>query len=219
MMDVDVMAMNSKLSSLTPAAAKGRWDFRGGELPFRPALFATALKLTRNRQDAEDLVQETYLKGWSHYDGFTEGTNLKAWLFRILKNSFINGYRRTKAAPREVDLAATDAFEEALGRAANREEKTPESSLLASTLDGGVADALSKLPEEFRRTVEMSDLEDRSYREIAATLKIPIGTVMSRLYRGRRLLEPVLLEYGRRRHYLARRPARTRRPAESKKAA
>ena len=86
-------------------------------------------------------------------------------------------------------------------------------------MDGSVAAALSKLPEEFRRTVEMSDLEDRSYREIAATLKIPIGTVMSRLYRGRRLLEPGLLEYGRRRHYLAGRPARTRRDAEPKKKA
>ena len=200
-------------------ATKGSWDFRGGELPFRPALFATALKLTRNRQDAEDLVQETYLKGWAHYDGFTEGTNLKAWLFRILRNSFINGYRRIKAAPKEVDLAATaGAFEEALARA-DREKRTPESLLVSSTMDGGVAAALSKLPEEFRRAVEMSDLEDRSYREIAATLKIPIGTVMSRLYRGRRLLEPGLLEYGRRRHYLTRRPARTRRASEPKQKA
>jgi RNA polymerase sigma-70 factor (ECF subfamily) len=213
------MVMRSKGSFSSPAPAPGRWDFRGGELPFRPALFATALKLTRNRQDAEDLVQETYLKGWSHYDGFTEGTNLKAWLFRILRNSFINGYRRIKAAPKEVDLAATaGAFEEALGRA-DREERTPEALLVSSTMDGSVAAALSKLPEEFRRTVEMSDLEDRSYREIAATLKIPIGTVMSRLYRGRRLLEPGLLEYGRRRHYLAGRPARTRRDAEPKKKA
>lgn len=212
-------AIEARPSFSTTSPAEGRWDFRGGELPFRPALFATALKLTRNRQDAEDLVQETYLKGWSHYDGFTEGTNLKAWLFRILRNSFINGYRRIKAAPKEVDLSATaEAFEEALGRA-DREQRTPEALLVASTMDDGVAAALSKLPEEFRRTVEMSDIEDRSYREIAATLEIPIGTVMSRLYRGRRLLEPGLLDYGRRRHYLSRRPLRARRDAEPKKKA
>jgi RNA polymerase sigma-70 factor (ECF subfamily) len=195
---------------------ENRWDFRAGELPYRSALFAAALRLSRNRQDAEDLVQETYLKAWAHYDGFTEGTNLKAWLFRILRNSFINGYRRAKAAPREIDLAGSgDALDEAVGGS----EETPETSLVSSTMDGGVAHALSALPEEFRRAVEMSDLQDRSYREIANTLKVPIGTVMSRLYRGRRLLEPALLDYGLRRHYLVRRPARSRRSGEPEKKA
>jgi RNA polymerase sigma-70 factor (ECF subfamily) len=208
--------MGTKPLPCPAGPANGSWDFRAGELPFRSALQAAALKLTRNRQDAEDLVQETYLKAYAHYHGFTEGTNLKAWLFRILRNSFINGYRRTKAAPKEVDLSSSgEAFEQALGHL-GRGDRTPEESLISSTMDGGVADALSTLPEEFRRTVEMSDLENRSYREIAETLKIPIGTVMSRLYRGRCLLEPALLDYGRRRHYLARRPARSRRRREPK---
>ena len=97
-----------------PSSSPSSWNFRSGELPYADALYGSALRLTRNRQDAEDLLQETYLKAFAHYDGFTEGTNLKAWLFRILKNAFINGYRHTKAGPKEVDLGAGDA-QEAVG--------------------------------------------------------------------------------------------------------
>ena len=92
------------LSTSNQPAAATAWDFRAGDLPFADALFGAAMRLTRNRQEAEDLIQETYLKAYAHYDGFTEGTNLKAWLFRILKNSFINDYRHRKIAPPEVDL-------------------------------------------------------------------------------------------------------------------
>jgi RNA polymerase sigma-70 factor (ECF subfamily) len=194
----------------------GAWDFKDGELPFADALYGTALRLTRNRQDAEDLLQETYLKAFSHYEGFTEGTNLKAWLFRILKNSFINGYRHAKAGPREVDLGADGdvALEAAGSRARGASVPGPEDALVASTMDGPVAEALAALPEDFRLVVELVDLQDFSYREVADILEIPLGTVMSRLYRGRRLLESALLEYGRRRNYLgAGEPARTRRPA------
>ena len=180
------------------------WDFASGELPFADALLGTALRLTRNRQDAEDLVQETFMKAYAHYDGFTEGTNLKAWLFRILKNSFINGYRHRKAGPREVDLANDGA---ALDGAALRMPqgealRDPEEELVRSTMDPRIERALRVLPEEFRLAVELADLQDFSYREVADILEIPLGTVMSRLYRGRKLLEAALLEYGRRRHYL-----------------
>ncbi len=196
------------------AATPTSWNFGSGELPYADALYGSALRLTRNRQDAEDLLQETFLKAYAHYDGFTEGTNLKAWLFRILKNAFINGYRRVKAGPKEVDLGegGDEALDAARARTADgMKEKSPEDGLLAATLDRGVADALAALPEDFRLVVELVDLQDFSYREVADILEVPLGTVMSRLYRGRRLLESALLEYGRRRHYLGTEdPARTR---------
>lgn len=188
------------------------WDFRSGDLPYADALFGTALRLTRNRQDAEDLLQETYLRAYSHYDGFQEGTNLKAWLFRILKNCFINGYRQRKAGPREVDLERGEvSFEAALEEVAPP-AATPEDELVEKTLDGDVARALGALPEDFRLVVELVDLQDFSYREVADILEIPLGTVMSRLYRGRRLLEEALLAYGRRRGYFGagETPGRTR---------
>lgn len=188
------------------------WDFRSGELPFADALFGTALRLTRNRQDAEDLLQETYLRAYAHYDGFQEGTNLKAWLFRILKNGFINGYRQKKAGPREVDLERGETSFEAALEEVTPPAPTPEDELVEKTLDGDVARALAALPEDFRLVVELVDLQDFSYREVADILEIPLGTVMSRLYRGRRLLEEALLGYGRRRGYFGsgETPARTR---------
>jgi RNA polymerase sigma-70 factor, ECF subfamily len=203
------------LTSKKPSSP-GAWDFRSGELPFADALYGAALRLTRNRQDAEDLLQETYLKAFAHYEGVTEGTNLKAWLFRILKNAFINGYRHAKVGPREVDLGVDgdDALEAAGTRARAAANPGPEDQLLAGTMDGPVAEALAALPEDFRLVVELVDLQDFSYREVADILEIPLGTVMSRLYRGRRLLESALLEYGRRRNYLGEgEPSRTRQGA------
>ncbi len=210
------MASMAFLSSSRKTSSPGVWDFKSGELPFADALYGAALRLTRNRQDAEDLLQETYLKAFAHYEGFTEGTNLKAWLFRILKNAFINGYRHAKVGPREIDLGAggDDALEAAGTRAGAAANPGPEEELVASTMDGPVAEALAALPEDFRLVVELVDLQDFSYREVADILEIPLGTVMSRLYRGRRLLEAALLEYGRRRNYLGEGdPARTRQPA------
>jgi RNA polymerase sigma-70 factor (ECF subfamily) len=196
------------------SAAPTAWNFGSGELPYADALYGSALRLTRNRQDAEDLLQETFLKAYAHYDGFTEGTNLKAWLFRILKNAFINGYRRVKAGPKEVDFGTggDEALDAARSKTAEgAKDATPEEGLLAATLDRGVAEALSALPEDFRLVVELVDLQDFSYREVADILEVPLGTVMSRLYRGRRLLESALLDYGRRRHYFGtEEPARTR---------
>jgi RNA polymerase sigma-70 factor (ECF subfamily) len=197
------------LSTSTSPVVATAWDFRAGDLPFADALFGAAMRLTRNRQDAEDLLQETYLKAYAHYDGFSEGTNLKAWLFRILKNSFINDYRHRKIAPPEVDLETQD--ESAFDRRA-ADGPNPETQMLDGSLDDRVARALASLPEEFRLVVELSDLQDFSYREVAGILEIPLGTVMSRLYRGRRLLEEALLEFGRRRHYLgSEAPAKSRR--------
>lgn len=199
------------------ASSPGAWDFRSGDVPFADLLYGAALRLTRNRHDAEDLLQETYLKAFAHYGSFTEGTNLKAWLFRILRNAFINGYRHARLGPREVDLGADggESLEAAGARAEGGASPGPEEELVASTLDGAVAEALAALPRDFRLAVELVDLQDYSYREAADLLGVPLGTVMSRLYRGRRLLESALLEYGRRRNYVGgAQPARTRGPAE-----
>ena len=120
------------------------WNVRSCELPYADALFGTALRLTRNRQDAEDLLQETYLRAYAHYDSFKEGTNLKAWLFRILKNGFINGYRQKKAGPREVDLEREESsFEAALSDVAPP-AGSPEDELVARTLDADVARAIAE---------------------------------------------------------------------------
>ena len=190
----------------------GAWDFASGDLPHADALFGTALRLTRNRQDAEDLVQETYLRAFAHYDRFAEGTNLKAWLFRILRNAFINGYRKRKAGPQEVVLASREGEAEGPGEDTTPSPSAnPEEALLAGSLDGSVARALASLPEDFRLVVELADLQDFTYREVAEILEIPLGTVMSRLYRGRRLLEDALREYGLRRGYFGMgRPLRSR---------
>jgi RNA polymerase sigma-70 factor (ECF subfamily) len=191
-------ALQTAPASPTPS----RWDFRTGDLPYADALYGAALRLTRNRQDAEDLLQETYLKAFARYDSFTEGTNLKAWLFRILKNAFINSYRHRKVEPVETataygggDAALEDAVERGKG------SETPEDELVFGTMDGAVARAVADLPQEFRIVVELADLQEFSYREVADILEIPLGTVMSRLYRGRRLLEDALREYGLRRNY------------------
>ena len=199
-----------------------QWDFQNRELPFADALYGAALRLTRNRQDAEDLLQETYLKAYAHYDSFTEGTNLKAWLFRILKNAFINSYRHRKVEPAEISYAgAGNASEQALESAVQgrAREDSPEHDLVAASMDGSVAAAIRALPEEFRMVVELADLQDFSYRDVASILEIPLGTVMSRLYRGRRLLEDALREYGQRRNYLhAPRALRTRKgPPKSRR--
>jgi RNA polymerase sigma-70 factor (ECF subfamily) len=177
----------------------GHWDLTADEPPFFDTLLGVALRLTRSRPDAEDLLQETYLRAFTGYAGFREGTNLKAWLFRILRNAFINGYRRRRAAAR----GGGDVFETSLsGDDLTDSRPTPEAGLLERTLDAGVAEALGSLPSEFRKVVELCDLGDLSYREAAARLDIPLGTVMSRLYRGRKTLEKALLSYGRERSYL-----------------
>jgi RNA polymerase sigma-70 factor (ECF subfamily) len=189
----------------------GSWDFRDAELPYRDQLFKTALRLTRNPEDAEDLLQETFLKAYRHYASFQPGTNLKAWLFKILKNTFINEYRRRKQLPAQVDFAEfEETFESAVISTDARATRTPEDELMESTLDSEVRRALVALPHNYTVVVLLADIEGYAYKEIADILAIPVGTVMSRLYRGRRLLEKALLSYGVRYNYLHQRPHRLR---------
>jgi RNA polymerase sigma-70 factor (ECF subfamily) len=178
--------------------------FEAQALPYLDSLYNTALRLTRNPQDAEDLVQETYLKAYRSFDQFEPGTNLKAWLFKILKNSFINEYRRRQNEPNSEDLSLLDFGTESTVDTSSwtASTLTPEEQALALTLDQDVQLALEQLPEEYRMVLLLADLEDFSYKEIAEILDIPIGTVMSRLYRARKQLESALLRYARKRGYL-----------------
>ena len=158
------------------------------------ALYRTALRLSRNPQDAEDLVQETYLNAFRALDRFEEGTNLRAWLFRILNNAFISQYRRRKRRPSSSleDVTEYYLYDHLADGAAPSGVESPEREVLDRIGDERVLRALEELPVEFRQVELLADVEGFSYREIADILGIPIGTVMSRLYRGRRRLQKLL---------------------------
>lgn len=189
--------------SVEPPADPASEVFAADALRYLDSLYSTALRMTRSPQDAEDLVQETFLRAYRSWDRFEPGTNLRAWLFRILRNAFINDYRRRQASPREVDRLLSEADLEILAEAHSTEPASdPESRMIEGTLDADVQKTLESLPPEFRIVVVLSDIEGFRYREIATILGIPVGTVMSRLYRGRRALEASLLAFGRRRNYL-----------------
>ncbi len=147
-------------------------------------LYGAALRLTRNRADAEDLVQDTYLKAFKSFESFKPGTNLRAWLFTILHNHFLNDRRRAKASPVQMDSEIAERVAAVVPAAT----ETTEDALVQRVSDAQVRAALESLPETFRDAVWLRDAEGFSYVEIAGMLKVPIGTVMSRISRGRRLL-------------------------------
>jgi RNA polymerase sigma-70 factor (ECF subfamily) len=187
------------------------WDFSSGSLPYRDQLFKSALRMTRSVEDAEDLIQETYLKAYKYYDRFAEGTNFKAWLFKIMKNTFINSYRKRKLQPPKVDFDEIhEGLERTLVEQAAVDPENPEVHFLIGEIDHEVAVALSNLPHDYKMVVLLADLEGFAYKEIAEILEVPVGTVMSRLYRGRRILERALLSYGTRYNYLFRPPEKLR---------
>jgi RNA polymerase sigma-70 factor (ECF subfamily) len=167
-------------------------------MEYMPALYSAGLRMTRNAADAEDLVQETYLKAYRAFGSFTEGTNLKAWLYRILTNTYINNYRAAKRRPEISDvedvedlylyrrLASTDGSDP--GRSA-------EDEVLEGITDDEVKQAIESLPEAFRMAVLLADVEGFSYKEIAEITSVPIGTVMSRIHRGRKALQKGLHQF------------------------
>jgi RNA polymerase sigma-70 factor, ECF subfamily len=179
-------------------------------MDFMPALYTAAMRMTRNPSDAEDLVQETYLKAYRAFAGFEEGTNLKAWLYRILTNTFINSYRAKKRRPEQTELDDVEdvyLYGRLGGLEAAAAGRSAEDELLDHITDSEVKAAIEALPENFRLAVLLADVEGFSYKEIAEILDIPIGTVMSRLHRGRRALQKALFEFGRERGLVGHRDA------------
>lgn len=179
-----------------------RSEFESVALPHLSAMYNFALKLTRNRGDAEDLVQESFLRAFRAFHTYEPGTRIKAWLFRIVRNTFINSYRAAKVRPEETDFSALDGgYETAIDKAFLRDRRppSPESVLMDGALDAQVTAAIDDLPEEYRSVVLLALVEELSYKEIADVLGVPVGTVMSRLHRGRRQLQGALVDYARRR--------------------
>ena len=170
--------------------------FEQEALPHARSLYGAAMRLTRSPDDAADLVQETFLKAFRAFDQFEPGTNCKAWLFRILTNAFINKYRR-RVKEREIleGEHQQTAEDNLVHLPSKRSTLDPEGALMDKTLGDEVLQALEKVPVDFKTVVVLSDIEGFSYKEIADICEIPVGTVMSRLFRGRRILQEQLFDY------------------------
>ncbi len=172
-------------------------------MEFMPALYTAALRMTRNPSDAEDLVQETYLKAYRAYGSFEDGTNLKAWLYKILTNTYINAYRARQRRPEQVDVEDVEdlylyrrlAPRVGAGVGAG-DGRSAEDEAMELFSDEEVKSAIESLPEAFRIAVILADVEGFSYKEISEITDVPIGTVMSRIHRGRRALQKALAHYG-----------------------
>jgi RNA polymerase sigma-70 factor, ECF subfamily len=178
---------------------RDRERFKADALPLLDSLYAGALRMTRNPADAEDLVQETMLRAYRAFDRFEEGTNLKAWLFRILTNAYINVYRKRQREPQQIsseDVEDFDLYRELKLHDAQYDE-TPERVVLDSLVDSDILQAIEDLPEQFRLAVMLSDIEGFSYAEMAEIMDVPMGTVMSRLHRGRKALQKRLWDIAR----------------------
>lgn len=175
--------------------AEKRQAFEKEALPHMDALYRTALRMTKNVGDAEDLVQEALVKAYRFWDKFETGSNCRAWLFKIMTNVFINEYRSKSRSPMSVNVDDIDDNYLYGQLAANSDGDNPEKDLFAKMLDDDVKKAIDELPEDFRIVVVLSFIEGFSYQEIAEIADLQLGTVKSRLHRGRKLLQKELLDY------------------------
>jgi RNA polymerase sigma-70 factor (ECF subfamily) len=194
--DLELALMTDTTEPTDPKAL-----FEEQALPFMDQLYAAAMRLTRNPADAADLVQETFVKAFQAFGQFQQGTNLKAWLYRIQTNTFINNYRKNQRNPYQGTIDDLEDWQ--LGGAESVTQSTSTRSAEAEAIDhlpdSAVKDALQAIPEDFRMAVYFADVEGFSYQEIADIMKTPVGTVMSRLHRGRRMLRDLLADYARER--------------------
>jgi len=186
-------------SATEDATAAKRRQFEEQALPFMDQLFGAAMRMTRNPADAADLVQETFVKAFQAFGQYQQGTNLKAWLYRIQTNTFINIYRKNQRNPYQGTIDELEDWQ--LGGAESVTQSVSTRSAEAEAIDhlpdSAVKDALQSIPEDFRLAVYYADVEGFSYQEIADIMKTPVGTVMSRLHRGRRMLRELLADYAR----------------------
>ncbi len=199
---------NTAAPTETDELAERRRLFQEQALPFMDQLYGAAMRMTKNPADAADLVQETFVKAFSAFSQFEQGTNLKAWLYRILTNTFINVYRKKQRDPYQGTIDDLEDWQ--LGGAESATSSTTRSAE-AEAIDrmpaSAVKDALQSIPEDFRLAVYFADVEGFAYQEIADIMKTPVGTVMSRLHRGRRLLRDLLADYARERGMTVAAPA------------
>ena len=179
-------------------------DFEKEAIPHMTSIYNFAVRLTGDADDANDLVQETFLKAFRFFDKFERGTNCKAWLFRILKNSFINDYRKQTKEPDKVDYEDVQNFYETI--TADEIDSTHyEHDAFSNLLDDEISKAIEKLPEDFRTVIILNDIEGFTYEEIADFVDIPVGTVRSRLHRARKMLYSQLYDYAKEKGYLVNR--------------
>lgn len=188
------------MEELTKKEIQKQEDFNREMIPHLDALYNFGLRLTSDPNDAEDLVQDTVVKAYRFFNSYEKGTNAKAWLFRILKNSYINNYRRDSKRPQQVDYDEVSSFYESI-RAARTDTSDLEDQMYRDLMDDDINGALEDLPEDFRTVVLLCDVEGFTYEEIANMLDVPIGTIRSRLHRGRNLLKAQLLEYAQKRGF------------------
>ena len=190
-MSTEIATTTSKVETVAERVAR----FERDAMQYTSQLYAAAMRYTKNPHDAQDLVQDTYAKAFTSFHQYQDGTNLKAWLYRILTTTFINTYRKDQRRPQ---ISGTEVEDWQLAKASSHtsdQGKSAEDEVLENLPDGDVKQAMAEIPEEFRMAVYYADVEGYSYKEIAEILGIPAGTVMSRLHRGRKLLRELLADY------------------------
>lgn len=191
------------LFSTLPSGLQARHrEFEAEALPHMDLLYNFALRTTGDPDDAQDLLQETFLKAYRFWDKYEKGTNIRAWLFRIMKNSYINRYRKETREPGKVDFEEVENFYDSI-RDESKETSDLQQRMFGDLLGDEVTSALQELPDDFRTVVILCDIEELTYEEIAEFLNCPIGTVRSRLHRGRKMLQARLHRYARKRGLLS----------------